>query len=276
MSDEEPTFLVRFRAGTVITPFPLYSIWAGRWEGDTRFAPTPHSLYYSPMSSFFLDLKDRTRVIDFLAEVLPYLPQDNLVRTRAEAVLSEVANGKNVSKEALADLAKTVGRATYVPRIAVRRYVADGDGAEEEWRRVAAAVRGSTRHLLERFKASVGGTSLEGILAHEESDTALREEERLEIDEVRRHVLPSIWIEKGGEMKEIAKDIERGLEAIEKHLADLRRIAFDEPSAPQDEIVLKIELIEDRLFFAGEEVPPEKIAQEVKAYQEQVALPVEE
>ena len=140
-----------------------------------RLAPISLALYYAPMSSFFLDLNDRTRVVDFLAEVLPYLPSDSLVRTRAEAVMSEMANGKKVSKEALADLAKTVGRATYVPRVAVRRYVTDGAGAEEEWRRVAAAVRGSTRHLLERFRAGVGGTSLEAILAHEESHTALRE-----------------------------------------------------------------------------------------------------
>jgi hypothetical protein len=228
------------------------------------------------MSSLFLDLKDRTRVVDFLWDVLPYLPKDNLVRTRAEAVIREIANGEKVSAEALADLAKTVGRATYVPRIAVKRYVRTGSGADEEWRRMAAAVSNSTEHLLERFKGGVGAASLDDVLEHEESSTALREVERMEIAEVRKHVLPTIWIEKRDDIKREAKDVERELEAVEKHLKALRKIAFNEPSAPEDEIVAKIEAYEDRLYFAGEELQPEKIAAEIAAYQEQVALPAEE
>jgi hypothetical protein len=221
------------------------------------------------MSSFFLDLNDRLRVIDFIEEALPYLPADNLVRVRAAGVVREIADGEKVSKEALADLAKTVGRATYVPRVAVRRYVSNGGGAGEEWRRVVAGVSRSTGHLLERFRGGTGAVSLKDVLAHEASGSALRELERLEIEAVRAQILPAMWIEDQKKIGEIAKEVERELEACEAHLKTLRSIAFDEPNAPQDEIVLKIEQFEDRLYFAGEEIPPEKIAQEVKGYREE-------
>ncbi len=228
------------------------------------------------MSSLYLDLKDRTRVVDFLWEVLPFLPADNLVRTRAEAVIREVENGEKVSKEALADLAKTVGRATWVPRIAVKRYLKTGAGAEEEWRRVAAAVSNSTEHLLNRFRDDVEAASIDEVLGHADSPLAFRDVERMEIAEVRLHVLPTIWIDKRNEIEDQAEKAERELDGIEKALKKLHAIAYSDPRAPEREIVAKVEEFEDRLLFAGEELDPKHIEAEVASYREQIALPAEE
>jgi hypothetical protein len=198
------------------------------------------------------------------------------VRVRAEEVIREINDGEKVSREALAELAKTVARATWVARIATKRFIKTDVGGKEEWRRVAAAVSNSTEHLLERFKAGVHAISIDEVLEHEESSLAFYDAERMEIAEVRKYVSPLLWTEHQKDMTREAKEAKQLLEAVEKEIKTLRALAVDEPTAPEREIVSKVVHFEDRLYFAGEELDPKKIEAEITAYQEQIALPVEE
>jgi len=227
------------------------------------------------MSDLYLDLHDRIAVIDFIMDVVEYLPAGHDVRERAEKIIRDIEDGNEVSAEALTDAVRDVGRAVWVPRVTTRRYMRTTEGQHDEWRRVVAAVSNSTAHLLERFRAGTKKDSIEEVLAHEESSSAFHDKERFEISEVQRHVHPTMWHEKRHDLEGNARQVEPELRGLEKAIDELRELGFSTEAILDEEIISKIERLEDRLYFEAEELNAERIQEEIKLYREQKEMATE-
>jgi hypothetical protein len=212
-----------------------------------------------------LNLQQRIAMIDFIMEQVEYLAPDSLIRVRAEQVVHDAQHGKGaeVSREVLATVARDVGRASWVPRIVLARYLRTPAGKQDEWRRVVAAVSNSTAHLLERFRKSENMSSLEEVLAHEFSSQAFHDAERIEIHEVRTHLLPTMWHEIKGHVSDDARTAQALLAKIEEHLKRYRETGLGEAELDAGDIISRVEDWEDRLYFGGEVLDPEKLEAEV-------------
>ena len=224
------------------------------------------------MSDLYLDLQSPHQMTDFLLEASEYLPGNDPLRERVETIVDQVHSEKTVSNESLAMLAKEVGKATWIPRIAIKRYLKTQEGQHDEWRRVVAAVSRSTAHLLERFRAGTKRDAIEEVLEHEESGTAFHEKERYEINEVRRHVLPAIWREKKDDFAGSVEELKEELTSIETRISILRDLGFSTEDIDDAEVMGKVTRLEDRLYFEGEEIDPEKIDVEINTYREQAGI----
>ncbi len=213
----------------------------------------------------YLDLRQRIAVADFITEQVEYLPPDSLIRVRAEQVLHDVHHGKGaeVSREVLSAIARDVGRASWVPRVVLGRYVRTPAGKQDEWRRVVAAVSNSTAHLLERFRKSENVSSLEEVLAHESSHQAFRDAERIEIHEVRIHLLPAMWHEIKSRLSDDARTAQTLLATIEERIKSYRETGLAEAELDAGDVISRVEDWEDRLYFGGEVLDPEKLEAEV-------------
>jgi hypothetical protein len=223
------------------------------------------------MSDLYLDLKDRVAMVDFMLDAVEYV-ESNPLHERVSHLADAALHGGDVSTEALEEAAREVARASFPARIAVKRYIKTSEGKAEEWRRIVAAVSNSTGHLLERFRSGIPGGSLDDVLSHEESGLALRDAERLEINEVRSHALASLWRDKKTDLAASANEAKTLLDTDEGILAALRRFAFDRPSPNADEIESKVRHYEDRIYYEGEEVDPEILQQEVVFYRNEQEL----
>lgn len=211
----------------------------------------------------YLDLHHRISVIDFILEYVEYLSSDSLIRTRAEQVAHDAQHGGQVSRETLAAVARDVGRAAWVARVVLGRYLRTQAGKDDEWRRVIAAVSNSTAHLLERFKKSEGASSLEEVLTHDESGQALHDAERIEISEVRIHLLPNMWHEVKERLADDARTAQALLARIEEHIKRYRETGLGESELDAGDILSQVEDWEDRVYFGGEVLDPEKLEAEV-------------
>lgn len=213
----------------------------------------------------YLDLHHRIAVVDFIMEQMEYLSADALIRVRAEQIVHDVQHGKgaDVSREALAAVARDVGRASWVPRVVLARYLRTPAGKQDEWRRVVAAVSNSTAHLLERFRKSENASSLEEVLAHESSHQAFHDAERIEIREVRIHLLPTMWHEIKDHVSDDARTAQALLATIEERLKAYRETGLAEAELDAGDIISRVEDWEDRLYFGGEVLDPEKLEAEV-------------
>lgn len=218
------------------------------------------------MSDLFLDLRDKVRVIDFLANNLEYATPK--IRIDAELWIHAYEEGDKVPTDKLADAARKFAWSIWPARYAVNTYFAS-EGSEQEWLSVLATVRPSTAHLLKRFRQGTGAISLDETLNHIESDVAFREGERTEIEEVRSHVRQEHWREQKNTLKHLVREGEHLVEEYHKRLDALREFVPDLPRAMQDEIMSKIERNEDRILFEGEVVKPEILDEEIAYYREQ-------
>lgn len=227
------------------------------------------------MSDLYLDLRDRTAVVDFIMDVIEFLPADHDVRVRAEKIIQDIEDRKEVSAEALTDTAREVGRVTWVPRVTIKRYLRTTEGQHDEWRRVVAAVSNSTAHLLERFRAGTKKDAIDEVLAHEESSSAFHEKERFEISEVQRHVHPTVWHEKRKDLEDHARQADAELRELEKKIDELRELGFSTEAIPDEEIISKIERLDDRLYFEAEELSAERIQEDIALYREHKEIPPE-
>jgi len=219
------------------------------------------------MNELYLDLRDRPRVIDFL--VLAGAYADAKGRTAAGKIVKDYQDGKALSSETLADAARKLAYATWPARYAVRQFLT-GEGSEEEWQMVTAAVRPSTAHLMKRFRAGVKAKTLDEVLNHEDAQTALRDEdEMIEIAEVRSHVREDFWMAKKDTLSVLVKGAERELAGYRKRLESLRTLAAAFPPAMQDEVLSKVNAYEDRIVFEGELIPLEVLDEEIAYYTDQ-------
>lgn len=220
----------------------------------------------------FLDLRNRFAVLDFLVDTVEYFPDNHPMRLRVALIVQDDSDGTPVSREALAEMARDIGKTSWSARVLLRRYLHTPEGAEEEWRRVLSAVSTSTSHLLARFRQGVDGKSLEDVLDHEESWMAFREQERLEISEVRKHILPLIWKENQKRFAVHIGPLESRLAEIVEQINELRELGFSTTTVDDGEVVAKIARYEDRMYYEGQEINPEVIEEELAYYRQQKAL----
>ncbi len=216
--------------------------------------------------SLHVDFGDTVRVIDFLVEFAPYAPEKE--RKEAEQWVQRYQNREAISTSEIASVAMSVARLTWAPRWALEHYLTH-EGVEEEWKMILGAIRASTAHLLERFRRMTDTDSLDEVLQHAESDQVLRDEERFEIEETRRHVREVLWKQKAEHLVALIRIGDSERKGYQKRLAALRELALGLPSALQEELLSKIEHYEDRIFFAGEVVSQEILDQEIAYYREQ-------
>ena len=221
------------------------------------------------MSERYLDLRDKVRVIDFLAEHLDYASSKE--RSTAEAWIHDYQEGEKTPTDKLAEAARKFAVSIWPARFAVHRYFMT-EGVEEEWKKITSSIRPSTAHLLKRFRQGTGTKSLDETLQHAESDTALKEGERFEIDEVRKHLRQDMWKTKKKVLAVLVKEGEELLKDARERFDALRELAVVLPRSMQDEVLSKIERYEDTMYFEGRAVSLEVLDQEVQYYKEQGAV----
>jgi hypothetical protein len=195
----------------------------------------------------------RLSAVDFLVEMVEYLDPKDLLRVRVEKMIEDAQNEREISMEVLSSAVKEIGRATWPIRIALRSYLKTSEGAMAEWKGITASVRNSTEHILERFKSVTRIEDIDQMLEHEESDSALKESERMEIREVRTHLLPYLWHTHKQQSADELKKAKEILSEIEKRLAKLRELALEDLINGK-QIMEKVEEYEDRMFGNGEMV----------------------
>lgn len=224
------------------------------------------------MTDLYLDLRDRTRVLDFIEEMKGYLPE--IMRQRLEQELNKLEALKPLAEVELATLAKLVGRQSWSARQALRAYLKTPAGCKDEWQRLVALVSRSTGHLLERFRSGTTCVGIDEVLEHEEAASAFRDLERYEIAAIRTKVHQTIWGEQRRAQAKSVAEFEQILSKIVKRLERLRSIAVMAPWL-QDEIFSKLERLEDRLYFEGEVLEVERLDVELNFYRDEAELPVE-
>lgn len=224
------------------------------------------------MSDLYLDLKDTVRIMDFFEDYLDYAPPNE--RKIAESILKQYRAGEELKPEKLIDDVRKFAQDVWPAHFAMRRFFNE-EGAEEEWRRVTAAVRPSTAHVLKRFREGIGAHNLQACLDHDESVTAFTEAELLEIEEVRKQIRHDYWREKGSTLDILAKSGQLELKGYLERLKKLRELAANLPEEYSHEIYSKIERFEDRIFFEGEVVPLQILDEEVQYYLDAAEIPVE-
>jgi hypothetical protein len=226
------------------------------------------------MSDYFLDLKDKPRVVDFLVETAAYA--DEVARMDAATWAKQYQDGEHVPTDKLAAAAKKLAEATWPARYAIHVYCSK-ENPNEEWTRVNAAIRPSTAHLLKRLKTASKAKTLDQALADPDAGIALREEEQLEIAEVRRHVAHDIWKEKKDTLDILVKAGEKELAGYHKRFDALRELGTTLPSSLLNEVFSKLSHYEDRILFSGEVIPLEILDEEIKYYRDQKEIsPMEE
>lgn len=215
--------------------------------------------------NFFLPLKEKARVVDFLVDQLTYADAKN--QEAAQALISAYQDGEHVSTDKLADFARKFAIAVWPAREALKLYFAEHPS--QEWETLNLTVRPSTAHLLERARRASKTKTVDEVLAHAESDVALQEGERIEIAEVRKHVWHDQWRKHETELKEQKAKAELELKKYLGQLKTLRDLAVDLSGGLQDDLFSKIAHLEDSIFFEGNKIPPEIIQEEIAYYTEQ-------
>lgn len=218
------------------------------------------------MSDLFLDLRDKPAVVDFLVDASEFAaPKD---REAADVFIKTYQDGEKLSTDKLAEAARHLAVATWPQRYALERYLAE-EGAGDEWQKLLAALRPSTAHVLKRFRDVAKVGPVDEALRHAESDVALREEERSEIDHVREQVHHDLWHEKQGAMSVLRQEGVAELEQYMKRFKILRDAASEMSPSMLDEVFSKIRHYEDRILFEGERVPLEILDREIAYYTDQ-------
>lgn len=218
------------------------------------------------MSELFLDLRNQPRVVDFLVEAMEYAPAKD--RVAAEKLVAKYQEAGHVPTGKLAEEARELAMASFPARFALKRFFST-DGAEEEWKLVNAAIRPSTAHLLQRVRKSSGVSTLDEVLEHADADSALKEEERHEIDEVRSQIRIDYWKSHIKTFAVLVKEGEEELKALRERFEKLRELAAAFPEGMEDEVFSKVEYYEDRILFALETVPQSTLDEEIAYYVEQ-------
>lgn len=226
------------------------------------------------MSDYFIDLKDKPRVVDFMVDTAAYA--DDEARVEAAEWAKKYQDGEHVATDKLAAAAKKLAEATWPARYAIHIY-SSKENPKDEWDRVTAAIRQSTAHLLKRLKTASKAKTLDQALAHSDAGIAFRDEEQMEIAEVRRHVAHDIWKEKKDTLDVLVKAGEKELAGYHKRFDALRELGTTLPSSMLNEVFSKLSHYEDRILFAGEVIPMEILDDEIKYYKEQKEIsPMEE
>ncbi len=218
------------------------------------------------MSDLYLDLRNHARVVDFLQEHLEYA--DGNEREASAKMVQIYEDGGKLSTSTLVEAARQLGKAVWPARQAVRRWMKQ-EAVEEEWKQVLSAIRPSTAHLLERMRKATESSHVDEMLAHPESDLALKLEEREEIRRVRDHVFLDVWKKRQPHLKIYLEEAQTELKGYLRRMEMLRDLAGSLPRSFADEIFAKIERYEDRILFEGEVISMETLDDEIRYYTDQ-------
>ena len=225
------------------------------------------------MEGLFLNLMNSAEMVSFLAQWSDWAPTKP--KAKAEAFISAYDEGQDVDKAELAQGVKDLAIEIWPARFAITRFFAQ-EGALVEWDRMIQTVRRSTAHLMERFRQGTGCKSLDELLAHDEFDTAFREEERHEIEQVRQDLRLDYY---RTHIQTLQPFVAEGLEIIDgcvERLESLRALSEGWPSLLAEELLNKAKSYEDAIFFKGQHVTLESLDEELAYYREQKELPIEE
>lgn len=209
----------------------------------------------------------RLELTDFLVEMIEYLDSKNPIRLRGQKIIEDIGNDQEVSTEALKSVVEEVARASWSPRMALSAFLKTPEGSQAEWKGVVAAVRNSTEHVLERFKAGTNVGSIDELLVHAESNMALKESERTEIREVRTHLLPYLWHTHKKKLEDELKRAEETLKQIDTRLKSLREMATED-SINGKQILNKVAQYEAEMFGEGKVIDVEQLDDEIVFFHE--------
>ena len=214
------------------------------------------------MQGAYLDFEQVPQVMDFIHTCMGFLSEPERVAT------DEAAEQAAQDAQKRVELARTLAKQTWPARRALAVYLVKA-GCDEEWRLVIAAVSKSTAHLLERFRHGTACETLEATLAHAESDTAFRVQERYEIGEVRRHVHEVLWRTHRGEaMAPLVRAATAQYTETMERLDALRTLAVETPWL-EGELLAKLAQFEDTFLFEGDPLSLEQLDEELAYYREQ-------
>jgi hypothetical protein len=216
-----------------------------------------------------IDKRNALELADFIEEVIEYLPESD--RAPYEALANELAEQKNVTLELALEKVTNLAVATWPSRRATRRFC-EGAGAGVEWDEIMAAVRPTTRVMLERLKKNTGLDTLDQVLASSDAPLAIHQDEETEIALLRPEVRAMIWLAHQAKLEPQVKAAQAELESMKKRIKLLRDTAA-RSSSTQSVVLEKLERYEDKIYFEGEAVPLDVLDAELKYASEDVELP---
>jgi hypothetical protein len=213
------------------------------------------------MPERLLNLRDTVAVCDFIESVLGFLPEKD--RKPYEAVVEEAREGKDVTVERLAEMAKNIAAVTWPKRRALSRFI-ETVGSELEWEGVIKNVRPTTASLLKKLRKDSGATDLASTLAHPDASTLLKEDQEIEINMIRDEVRADLYEDHAESLGPIIEEAQSELEAMKKRLKKVREQADAVSGTQQIAYFDKLADLEDKIYFAGEAVPLEILDAEMQ------------
>jgi len=224
------------------------------------------------MEDIYLDLSDSTEMINFLSRWLAF--SSGKIHSHADSFITDYDDGKVVQEVELANFVREFARGVFPVRYALDLHFNEG-GSAEEWSKVEKAVSRSTAHLLSRFRKMSEVSTLNELFQHDDFDITFGEERRVEIEQVRHHVLEDYWAANKNSLQSMVDDGEVVLNKFENIIQKMRDCAAGLPTLLQEELYSKITRFEDRVYYQGEVVPLQMLEEELAYYQDQKELPIE-
>jgi len=218
-------------------------------------------LSFPHMPERLLNLRDTVAVCDFIESVLGYLPEKD--RKPYEVVVEEAREGKGVTVERLAEMAKNIGAVTWARRRALARFI-ETVGAELEWEGVVKNVRPSTAAILKKLRKDSGAGDLASTLTHPDASTLLKSDQEIEIGMIRDEVRTDLYEDHAEALEPLIEEAQTELEAMKKRLKKVREQADAVGGTQQIAYFDKLAALEDRIYFGGEAIPLETLDAEIQ------------
>ncbi len=215
------------------------------------------------MSDLFLDLQDKDRILNFIAEYSDFLNEKEKTGILPEKM------------EALAKRGRKIAISVWPARYALRAFFVL-QGVVLEWQRLLGATRMGTSHILYGLHMQDKKKNVDEIVESDDAREILTDDMRMEISAIRHELRIDFWKEKNKDIAGFVKEGEKKMRLIAERLATLREIAVVSPAFLQDEIFSKLSHFEDRIFYNGEDMSLEILDAEIVYYREQKELsPIE-
>jgi hypothetical protein len=213
------------------------------------------------MPERLLNLRDTVAVCDFIESILGFLPEKD--RKPYEAVVEEAREGKDVTVERLAEMAKNIAAVTWPRRRALARFI-ETVGSELEWEGVIKNVRPTTGSTLKKLRKDSGAADLTSTLAHPDASTLLKPDQEIEIGMIRDEVRASLYEDHAESLEPLIDEAQSELEAMKKRLKKVREQADAVTGTQQIAYFDKLADLEDRIYFSGEAIPLEILDAEMQ------------
>ncbi|MBD3281640.1 hypothetical protein GF391_02735 [Candidatus Uhrbacteria bacterium] len=223
------------------------------------------------MPDLYLDLSDQKELINFLSKWEDFA--SGKIKSHADSFITDYDDGKEIDSVELQNFTKEFAREVYPARYALKRFFGD-HGAGVEWRMTEKALRRSTAHLMEKFRALPEVHTIDDLLDHEDFDLSFSAEDRSEMEQVRHHVWEDYWNNNKASLESYVDEGEAELEKFEKMIGQLREKAGELLTLLQEELYSKITKYEDRVLYYGEILDEDLLQQELEYYAAQSDMPI--